>query len=264
VPSCQGICSGPPLHLIVKPTFTSAIMIPNELDTNKPKNNEMDPSKIVLAICEALRSGNIDVARAIAVNDYPMAYKKPHFPTLSKALGPDAFSIMSPAGHSLLKTEVFIRDGFVDRYTNRSLVFPGVLRLLSFELSAELPFDDHWNPALRHPMYWELYPTIDHVIPRPVDRHRNDASNLLSTIQQINTSKQTKSLSELGWCVHPPGNMKEWDGLLSWFLTYVQAHEYLRSIKPIRGWYQEALKALQRPSMSEWRNHLEVHLERRQ
>jgi hypothetical protein len=42
-------------------------------------------------------------------------------------------------------TRVFVRDGFMDRYTGERLVFPQVLRTLSAELPGEFPYHPNWK-----------------------------------------------------------------------------------------------------------------------
>jgi hypothetical protein len=58
-----------------------------------------------------------------------------------------------------------MRDGFCDRYTGRRLVFPGVLRLISELFPKEFPWHPNWKQGVGHSLYWELSPTVDHVIP---------------------------------------------------------------------------------------------------
>lgn len=66
-----------------------------------------------------------------------------------------------------------------------------------------------------HPAYWELFPALDHVL--PVCRGgRDDQDNLVSTSMLRNSTKSNWTLDELGWSIHPPGDMKHWDGLLAW------------------------------------------------
>jgi hypothetical protein len=97
---------------------------------------------------------------------------------------------------------VFRRDGFIDRYTGAPLVFPGTLRLLSHLLPGELPFHSNWKVSDCHPMYWELFPTIDHVV--PVTRGGADAeANWVTTSMLRNAAKAHWSLEELGWTLHP-------------------------------------------------------------
>jgi len=56
-------------------------------------------------------------------------------------------------------------DGFIDRYSGQRLVFPGALRLLSHLLPAQFPFHTNWKTDSCHLAFYELFPTIDHVVP---------------------------------------------------------------------------------------------------
>ncbi|MGH9958789.1 MAG: HNH endonuclease, partial [Pyrinomonadaceae bacterium] len=62
-------------------------------------------------------------------------------------------------------TKVFLRDGFKDRYSGQRLVFPGALLLLSRLLPREFPAHPNWKMDASHVVYWELWPTIDHLVP---------------------------------------------------------------------------------------------------
>jgi hypothetical protein len=88
----------------------------------------------------------------------------------------------------LQMTRTFIRDGFIDRYSGQKLVFPGSLRLLHLLLPEEFPYDTHWSASRCHRMWWELFPTIDHVV--PVARGGVDApENWVTTSMMRNQAK---------------------------------------------------------------------------
>ena len=57
---------------------------------------------------------------------------------------------------------IYRRDGFIDRYSGRRVVFPGTLRLISLLFPAEFPIDPNWNG---NPALYRLCPTIDHIVP---------------------------------------------------------------------------------------------------
>ena len=94
--------------------------------------------------------------------------------------------------------EVFVRDGFIDRYSGRRLVFPGTLRLLSLLLLQEFPFHPNWKTDACHFAFWELFPTIDVIV--PVSRGGLDREdNWVSTSMLLNAAKANFTLEELGW-----------------------------------------------------------------
>src|SRR6476646_3554515 len=108
-----------------------------------------DKSDILVRVCEALGSGNPSDASAIILNEYP-------------------FIPLENVGRrytALQCTRVFVRDGFVDRYTGSRLVFPGTLRLISRLLPNEFPFHRNWKSDACHFAFYELFPTIDHLVP---------------------------------------------------------------------------------------------------
>lgn len=118
------------------------------------------------------------------------------------------------------KLAVFRRDGFIDRYTGQRLVNPGVLRLIHVLLPDVFPFHPNWKMTETHIAFWELLPTIDHVI--PVTRGgADDESNWVTTSMRTNRAKDMWTLAELGWDLHPKGDISVWDGLTGWFVKYL-------------------------------------------
>lgn len=114
----------------------------------------------------------------------------------------------------------FLHDGFIDRYTGNRLVNPGVLRLLHVLLGDDFPAHQNWKVSETHPAFWELFPTIDHV--EPISRGGVDAKeNWVTASMLSNRAKDQWSLEDLGWKRHPPGDVKEWDGLSRWMVDYL-------------------------------------------
>lgn len=132
---------------------------------------------------------------------------------------------------------VFVRDGFLDRYSGERLVFPGVLRLLSHLMPREFPFHPGWKRGVVHPAYWDLYPTIDHIIPvargGPSDPW---PENWVTTSMRRNAAKADWTLDELGWSIHPAGSLADWDGLLHWFLEYLDRDTGAATVPVLRRW----------------------------
>lgn len=86
-----------------------------------------------------------------------------------------------------------------------------------------------------HIIYWELFPTIDHVV--PVARGgADDDSNWVTTSMVRNAAKSNWMLDELGWRLVDPGDPSTWDGLSRWFVDYVAAHQELLTDPYIGRW----------------------------
>jgi hypothetical protein len=181
-------------------------------------------AQTIKAVCDSLLGGDPQAAADIARNGYP-------------------FAPAQSTGRVYTETEctaIFIRDGFIDRYSGTQLIFPGTIRLLSRLLPAEFPFHPNWKMTETHMVYWELFPTIDHVM--PVARGgADDESNWVTTSMLHNSAKSNWTLEELGWQLVPPGNVRQWDGLLGWFVRYLQQKESPLEDHYIRRWHRAAL-----------------------
>ncbi len=94
-----------------------------------------------------------------------------------------------------------------------------------------------------HPAFWELFPTIDHVI--PVARGGVDADENWVTASQLrNSAKANWTLEELSWKLVPPGNIGEWDGLTRWFVNFVARRMDLLASNYLRTWWRAATACL--------------------
>lgn len=137
---------------------------------------------------------------------------------------------------------VYYRDGFVDRYSADRLVHPGVLRVLSALYPEDFPAHPNWAMARTHFAYWELFPSLDHVV--PVSRGGADGeSNWVTTSMLRNSAKAHWTLDELGWSLCPPGDRREWDGLSGWFVDYVAAYPELRESPYVARWWRATVAA---------------------
>lgn len=189
----------------------------------------MESNHIVIEeACKAIGKGNLSQAKDVIEGKYP-------------------FSPMNNAGRKyteLQKTTVFIRDGFIDRYSGSKLVFPPVLRLLSNLMPEEFPFHKNWKMSECHFGYWQLLPTVDHVVPLSRGGEDNE-SNWVCTSQLRNSAKSSWLLQELGWQLHEPGNLNKWDGLLNWFMYYAKEKLDILSDSYIRLWHRAGNKAIE-------------------
>jgi hypothetical protein len=154
------------------------------------------------------------------------------------------FVAISPVSRRYTEAEslrVFRRDGFIDRYSGQRLVFPGILRLLSRLLPQEFPFHPNWKMTETHPAYWELFPTIDHVL--PVGRGGPDSEeNWITTSMLRNAAKSNWALEELGWSLCPAGSLTDWDGLMALFVDFVDADRSVLEDAYLRRWYSAAVR----------------------
>jgi hypothetical protein len=67
---------------------------------------------------------------------------------------------------------------------------------------------------------WDLFPTVDHKVPVSRGGNPDDLDNWITTSMLRNSAKANFTLEELGWALHPPGSLDEWDGLTGWFLQW--------------------------------------------
>ena len=182
---------------------------------------------IIQTVCEALLAGDKKKPSSIARSEYP-------FTGLQTAAR--KYSVAEA-------TRLFIRDGFIDRYSGERLLFPAALRLLSVLLPEEFPFQTNWKMSKCHIVYWELSATVDHIVPL-ARGGLDDDPNRATTSMLRNNAKSNWTLEELGWMLQPPGDFIEWDGLIGWLVEYVK-HEPQHLQDPyIKRWHDAAIRAL--------------------
>ena len=193
------------------------------------------PADTLLAACEKITSRDLAGAASIIRERYP-------------------FERQANAGRKYTpyqSVQVYLRDGFVDRYSGAKLVNPAVLRLLSALIPSEFPAHPNWKQSESHIAFWELFPTIDHII--PVARGGRDSiENWVTTSMLRNSAKSNALLDEIGWTLHPEGALNEWDGLTSWLINYVSESDDLASLtdeskrykKYIQLWTRASSRAL--------------------
>lgn len=181
-----------------------------------------DRADTIARACQALRS-SATVAGEILRAEYPFLPSVPETRRYTE----------------LQSLRVFCRDGFIDRYSGERLVFPGILRLLSRLLPLEFPFHPNWKMTETHPAYWNLFPTIDHVV--PVARGGMDSeANWITTSMLRNGAKANWTLGELGWRLYDAGTLPDWDGLMDQFLAFVDADQSLLEDAYLQRWHRAA------------------------
>lgn len=137
------------------------------------------------------------------------------------------------------KMEVFIRDGFIDRYTGEKLVIPGMLKVFSIYYPEDFPYQSNWKMSETHIAYWDLYPTIDHIEPIAYGG-KDSKENMVTTSMQNNSIKSNWPLEKIGWTIHSVGNINEWDGLSKTFIRIVENDSTLLNDSYVKIWYKLA------------------------
>ena len=186
---------------------------------------EMSKCDVITLVCEALSKGQIDESKEIIKENYPftMVETKQRYYSKTKLL------------------QIFVRDAFIDQYSGEKLIFPGALRVLSELMPEEFPYQKHWKMSECHIAWWQFFPTIDHKV--PIARGgNNEDKNLVCTSMLRNSAKGNFLLEELGWHVLPSGNYSEWDGMMDWFMQYVDVNKDLLKCRYIEEWYKAAKK----------------------
>jgi len=182
-----------------------------------------DQTAAIAKVCAALAEGGAVPAERLARQVYPYT----SVPSLARRTSTTA------------ALRVFRRDGFVDRYSGARLLFPGVLRVLSIAMPAVFPFHPNWKMSHTHQAYWELMPTLDHVM--PVARGGQDEfDNLVTTSMLRNAAKANWTLEELGWKLRTAPVDAMWDGLTGWFLAHVGGEPGLLTDGYVKRWYRAA------------------------
>jgi hypothetical protein len=189
------------------------------LDKVKRKLGLGEKREKIRTVCDALAKGDRSSAIEL-LREYPRA---------------PARRVVRSYG-AVTMTRIFVRDGFLDRYTRARLVYPPVLRLLWLILKDEFPYHPNWKTTDTHPAFWELQATVDHKDPVTLGGP-NDDDNLVTTSMARNNAKMNYTLQELGWTLYDPGRFEDWDGLLHWFLRYPARETGLLDDGRVDRWY---------------------------
>jgi 5-methylcytosine-specific restriction endonuclease McrA len=193
---------------------------------------KVEHSSTIENACRLIAAGDIVGASSIISGGYPFRPSQKQ----RRHLTP---SIM---------TGVFLRDGFIDRYWGTRLVFPPVLRLLSHYLPAEFPYHKNGKMSEGHLAYWELFPTIDHVV--PLARGGADSEeNWVCCSMLTNSIKSNWTLEQLQWRRLPQDDPAQWDGMVGWFLHQVKAQPALLENPYIKDWHAAAAGLMHNDSL---------------
>lgn len=189
---------------------------------------DRDKCNIISDIAFLLLENNKNEAKTIICQEYPHTYYEIEKRTYTIAQ----------------KMNQFISDGFIDRYTGKKLLNPGMLKIISYYFPNEFPYHPHWKMTETHIAYWDLIPTIDHIYPI-AKGGEDDEKNWVTTSMKNNSIKSNYTIDEIHWKLYPKGDISEWDGLTSIFLQLVKNDKELLNDAYIKSWYNVS-KVLQK------------------
>ena len=181
----------------------------------------MDKAHLLENISKLILENKTEDAKAIIQNEYPHKHIE---------LEKRSYTLKE-------KMEQFLRDGFIDRYTGKRLVNPGLLKVITSYFPEDFPYDPHWKMTKTHMAYWDLIPTIDHIFPI-AQGGADNSSNWATTSMKNNSIKSNYSLEEINWELYPGGSLKEWDGLTGLFVELVDKNNDLLKDSYIKSWYK--------------------------
>ena len=190
----------------------------------KIKNFQSD---IIIKACAAVEKGKIEKAKEIISTNYPYSNFKNNLPetTVSRNL------------------KVFMRDGFIDRYTGEKVILPVALSLLSFIIPDVFPLQKNWKYEGTHQAFYTIRAAVDKV--NPADDYDKDLSTLVTTSYSNKIAKSNANLSDIGWKLLSLEEIekKRWDGLSGWFMKYLEEHpKFINRDPKIKEWYENLLK----------------------
>ncbi|MBA3471909.1 MAG: hypothetical protein H0T57_01550 [Rubrobacter sp.] len=99
-----------------------------------------DKASVLLEICGSLLDGDVEQAGQILDSEYPFERIERKRRTYSRKQ----------------VTAIFVRDGFIDRYSGKRLVLPASLQLISTLLPDKFPSHPNGKMSETHIAFWEL------------------------------------------------------------------------------------------------------------
>ena len=139
--------------------------------------------------------------------------------------------------------KVFLRDGFIDRYSGDRLLFPGLIKILTIEFPDIFKYHRNWKMSDTHMIYWDLFPTIDHLIPVARGGQDND-TNRITTSMIRNSAKANWTIEEIGWKLHDKGQLDSWDGLVNYFIDLTNKNLDYEKDNYVSDWKVGLIKAM--------------------
>jgi hypothetical protein len=101
-----------------------------------------------------------------------------------------------------------------------------------------------------HVAYWELFPTIDHVV--PVARGGDDSEAYWVCCSMLTKSiKSNWTLEQLQCQLLPAGSLAEWNGMVGWFISQVSADQAVLENRFIKRWHGAAVEVMHNDGLEE-------------
>jgi len=186
----------------------------------------MDKALLIKDICDLLLDEKRQDSYNFANENYPFITSLPQKRHYSK----------------FQMCKVFLRDGFIDRYSGDKLLFPGLIKILTIEFPDIFKYHRNWKMSDTHMVYWDLFPTIDHLIPISRGGQNND-NNWITTSMIRNSAKSNWTIEEIGWKLHAKGELDNWDGLVNYFIELTNKNPDYEKDKYVRDWKSSLLRA---------------------
>ncbi len=139
--------------------------------------------------------------------------------------------------------KVFLRDGFIDRYSGDKLLFPGLIKILTIEFPDIFKYHRNWKMSDTHMIYWDLFPTIDHLIPVARGGQDNE-SNWITTSMIHNSAKSNWTIEEIGLKLYDKGQLDNWNGLVNYFIDLTSKNPDYERDNYVSDWEVGLLKAM--------------------
>ena len=184
-----------------------------------------DKAQLLADVCMLLSERKTDAAVSLLNSRYPFI--------------PPVGDWVKPSNDVMVR--IFHRDAYTCRYTGRRLFHPGALKLINIYLPTAFPYQRHGKYTECHLAYWELFPSIDHIVPQAAGG-TNCFANLATTSMAANAIKSNWRLKNLGWSLHPVD--PAWDGMRNWFLSRLAEDANLRLDPYVRKWEKLAIREL--------------------
>ena len=186
----------------------------------------MEKALLIKDICDLLLEDRMQDCIDVAKEKYPFVDSLPQKRQYSK--------------HQMCK--IFLRDGFIDRYTGDKLLFPGLIKILTIEFPDIFKYHINWKMSDTHMVYWDLCPTIDHLVPVARGGPNNDL-NWITTSQVRNSAKSNWTIDEIGWKLYDKGELNNWNGLIHYFLDLTKKNPDYEQDKYVSNWKTALLRA---------------------